>query len=96
MFRKGDSTSEGTGITSELTPRQNYQEQGKVQKKEPYEILIENQYQKMLPSQGDSIRNYITGFGASASADPTQLQTWGNAFGKAATVGAGLNAHQTA
>ena len=96
MFRKGGSTSEGTGITSGLTPRQNYQEQGKVQKKEPYEILIENQYQKMLPSQGDSIRNYITGFGASAAKDPMALQTFGNAFGQASKIGAGLNAQQTA
>jgi hypothetical protein len=30
MFRKGGSTSEGTGITSGLTPRQNYQDQGNV------------------------------------------------------------------
>jgi len=96
MFRKGGSTSEGTGITSGLTPRQNYQEQGNVQKKEPYEILIENQYQKMLPSQGDSIRNYITGFGASAAKDPMALQTFGSAFGQASKIGAGLNAQQTA
>ena len=27
MFRKGGSTSEGTGITSGLTPRQNYKGQ---------------------------------------------------------------------
>lgn len=96
MFRKGGSTSEGTGITSGLTPRQNYQDQGNVQKKEPYEILIENQYQKMLPSQADSIRNYITGFGASASKDPMALQTFGSAFGQASKIGAGLNAQQTA
>ena len=96
MFRKGGSTSEGTGITSGLTPRQNYQEQGKVQKKEPYEILIENQYQKMLPSQADSIRNYITGFGASAAKDPMALQTFGSAFGQASKIGAGLNAQQIA
>ena len=96
MFRKGGSTSEGTGITSGLTPRQNYAGQGNVQKKEPYEILIENQYQKMLPSQGDSIRNYITGFGASAPKDPMALQTFGSAFGQASKIGAGLNAQQTA
>ena len=96
MFRKGGSTSEGTGITSGLTPRQNYQDQGDVQKKEPYEILIENQYQKMLPSQGDSIRNYITGFGASAPKDPMALQTFGSAFGQASKIGAGLNAQQVA
>jgi len=96
MFRKGGSTSEGTGITSGLTPRQNYEKQGNVQKKEPYEILIENQYQKMLPSQADSIRNYITGFGASASKDPMALQTFGSAFGQASKIGAGLNAQQTA
>ena len=96
MFRKGGSTSEGTGITSGLTPRQNYAGQGNVQKKEPYEILIENQYQKMLPSQGDSIRNYITGFGASAAKDPMALQTFGSAFGQASKIGAGLNAQQTA
>ena len=96
MFRKGGSTSEGTGITSGLTPRQNYQKQGNVQKKEPYEILIENQYQKMLPSQADSIRNYITGFGASAAKDPMALQTFGSAFGQASKIGAGLNAQQVA
>ena len=96
MFRKGGSTSEGTGIISGLTPRQNYEKQGNVQKKEPYEILIENQYQKMLPSQGDSIRNYITGFGASAAKDPMALQTFGSAFGQASKIGAGLNAQQTA
>jgi hypothetical protein len=96
MFRKGGSTSEGTGITSGLTPRQNYQDQGNVQKKEPYEILIENQYQKMLPSQADSIRNYITGFGASAAKDPMALQTFGSAFGQASKIGAGLNAQQIA
>ena len=96
MFRKGGSTSEGTGITSGLTPRQNYQDQGNVQKKEPYEILIENQYQKMLPSQADSIRNYITGFGASADKDPMALQTFGSAFGQASKIGAGLNAQQVA
>ena len=96
MFRKGGSSSEGTGITSGLTPRQNYKGQGDVQKKEPYEILIENQYQKMLPSQGDSIRNYITGFGASAPKDPMALQTFGSAFGQASKIGAGLNAQQTA
>ena len=96
MFRKGGSTSEGTGITSGLTPRQNYAGQGNVQKKEPYEILIENQYESMLPSQGDSIRNYITGFGASASKNPMALQTFGSAFGQASKIGAGLNAQQTA
>ena len=96
MFRKGGSTSEGTGITSGLTPRQNYKDQGDVQKKEPYEILIENQYQKMLPSQADSIRNYITGFGASAAKDPMELQTFGSAFGQASKIGAGLNRQQVA
>jgi len=40
MFRKGGSTSEGTGITSGLTPRQNYQEQGNVQKKNPTRFLL--------------------------------------------------------
>ena len=88
MFRKGGSSSYGTGITSGLEPRQKFEEGSK------YEELINRQYQKMLPSDEQAFRNLITGFGASAPADPMQLQTWGSALSKAGTVGSGLNREQ--
>ena len=90
MFRKGGSTSYGTGITANLEPRKNY-EDGTA-----YEEIINRQYQSMLPSQGDLVSNFITGFGASAPQDPMQLQTWGSAFGSAARTAAGLRAKQEA
>ena len=90
MFRKGGSTSYGTGITANLEPRKNY-EDGTA-----YEDIINRQYQSMLPSQGDLVSNFITGFGASAPQDPMQLQTWGSAFGSAARTAAGLRAKQEA
>jgi len=90
MFRKGGSTAYGTGITANLEPRTNY-EDGTA-----YEDIINRQYQSMLPSQGDLVSNFITGFGASAPQDPMQLQTWGSAFGSAARTAAGLRAKQEA
>jgi hypothetical protein len=90
MFRKGGSATYGTGITANLEPRKNY-EDGTA-----YEDIINRQYQSMLPSQGDLVSNFITGFGASAPQDPMQLQTWGSAFGSAARTAAGLRAKQEA
>jgi hypothetical protein len=88
MFRKGGSSSYGTGITSGLEPRQKFEEGSK------YEELINRQYQKMLPSDEQAFRNLITGFGASAPADPLQLQTFDTAFSKAGAIAAGLNKEQ--
>ena len=90
MFRKGGSTAYGTGITANLEPRKNY-EAGT-----GYEEIINRQYQSMLPSQGDLVSNFITGFGASAPQDPMQLQTWGSAFGSAGRTAAALRAKQEA
>ena len=92
MFRKGGSTSYGTGITANLEPRTNYEGGGGT----GYEEIINRQYQSMLPSQGVLVSNLITGFGASAPQDPMQLQTWGSAFGSAARTAAGLRAKQEA
>ena len=92
MFRKGGSTAYGTGITSNLESRTNYEGGGGT----GYEDIINRQYQSMLPSQGDLVSNFITGFGASAPQDPMQLQTWGSAFGSAARTAAGLRAKQEA
>ena len=107
MFRKGGSSSYGTGITSGLEPRQKFSdgppEEGvqsipRTSNMNPlaYEELIKRQYEQMLPSNQQAIRNLITGFGASAPADPMQLQTWGSALSKAGTVGSGLNREQIA
>ena len=90
MFRKGGSATYGTGITANLEPRKNY-EDGTA-----YEDIINRQYQSMLPSQGDLVSNFITGFGASAPQDPMQLQTWGSAFGSAGKTAAALRAKQEA
>jgi hypothetical protein len=88
MFRKGGSSSYGTGITSGLEPRQKFEEGSK------YEELINRQYQQMLPSEEQAFRNLITGLGSSAPSDPMQLQTFDTAFSKAGTVGSGLNREQ--
>jgi hypothetical protein len=107
MFRKGGSNSYGTGITSGLEPRQKFEEGAseegvqsipRTSNMNPlaYEELIKRQYEQMLPSNQQAIRNLITGFGASAPADPMQLQTWGSALSKAGTVGSGLNREQIA
>lgn len=90
MFRKGGSTAYGTGITANLEPRTNYQ--GGT----GYEEIINRQYQEMLPSDEQLLKNLITGFGTSAPQDPTQLQTWGSAFGSAARTAAALRAKQEA
>jgi hypothetical protein len=90
MFRKGGSTAYGTGITANLEPRKNY-EAGT-----GYEDIINRQYESMLPSDEQLLKNLITGFGASAPQDPMQLQTWGSAFGSAARTAAGLRAKQEA
>ena len=61
-----------------------------------YEELINRQYQKMLPSDEQAFRNLITGFGASAPADPLQLQTFDTAFSRAGAIASGLNREQIA
>ena len=105
MFRKGGSNSYGTGITSGLEPRQKFEEGApeegvqsipRTSNMNPlaYEELIKRQYEQMLPSNEQAIRNFVTGFGASAPSDPLQLQTWGSALSKAGTVGSGLNREQ--
>jgi hypothetical protein len=105
MFRKGGSSSYGTGITSGLEPRQKFEEGSteegvqsipRTSNMNPlaYEELIKRQYEQMLPSNEQAIRNFVTGFGASAPSDPLQLQTWGSALSKAGTVGSGLNREQ--
>jgi hypothetical protein len=105
MFRKGGSSSYGTGITSGLEPRQKFEEGSteegvqsipRTSNMNPlaYEELIKRQYEQMLPSNEQAIRNFATGFGASAPSDPMQLQTWGSALSKAGTVGSGLNREQ--
>ena len=90
MFRKGGSTAYGTGITSNLEPRTNYQAGT------GYEEIINRQYQSMLPSDEQLLKNLITGFGASAPQDPMQLQTWGSAFGSAGKTAAAVRAKQEA
>ena len=90
MFRKGGSTSYGTGITANLEPRKNY-EAGT-----GYEEIINRQYESMLPSDEQLLKNLITGFGASAPQDPNQLQTWGTAFSSAGRTAAALRAKQEA
>lgn len=97
MFRKGGSSSSGMGITSGLEPRQKYAEHGSAQAtKNPgaYEVLIENQYNKMLPTDEQRYRNFATGFGASAPKDPMQLQTWGSALSQAGATASSLNREQ--
>jgi hypothetical protein len=105
MFRKGGSSSYGTGITSGLEPRQKFEEgapEGGVQSiprnsnMNPlaYEELINRQYQQMLPSEEQAFRNLITGLGSSAPSDPMQLQTFDTAFSKAGAIAAGLNREQ--
>jgi hypothetical protein len=90
MFRKGGSSAYGTGITANLEPRKNY-EAGT-----GYEEIINRQYQSMLPSDEQLLKNLITGFGASAPQDPNQLQTWGTAFSSAGRTAAALRAKQEA
>jgi len=90
MFRKGGSTVYGTGITANLEPRTNYQAGT------GYEEIINRQYESMLPSDEQLLKNLITGFGASAPQDPNQLQTWGSAFGSAGKTAAALRAKQEA
>jgi hypothetical protein len=90
MFRKGGSTAYGTGITANLEPRTNYQAGT------GYEDIINRQYESMLPSDEQLLKNLITGFGASAPQDPNQLQTWGTAFSSAGRTAAALRAKQEA
>ena len=90
MFRKGGSATYGTGITANLEPRTNYQAGT------GYEDIINRQYESMLPSDEQLLKNLITGFGASAPQDPNQLQTWGSAFGSAGKTAAALRAKQEA
>jgi len=92
MFRKGGSTAYGTGITSNLESRTNYEGGGGT----GYEEIINRQYESMLPSDEQLLKNLITGFGASAPQDPNQLQTWGSAFGSAGRTAAALRAKQEA
>ena len=105
MFRKGGSSSYGTGITSGLEPRQRFSngppEEGvqsipRTSNMNPlaYEELINRQYQQMLPSEEQAFRNLITGLGSSAPSDPMQLQTFDTAFSKAGAIAAGLNREQ--
>jgi hypothetical protein len=107
MFRKGGSNSYGTGITSGLEPRQKFEEGAteegvqsipRTSNMNPiaYEELIKRQYEQMLPSNEQAIRNFVTGFGASGANDPLQLQTWGSALNKAGATAAGLNREQIA
>jgi len=90
MFRKGGSTSEGTGIVSGLTPRKEYKAGT------GYEELIKRQYESMLPTTGEKVQNLITGIGASAPKNPLELQTYGSALSQAGTVASGLNRQQVA
>jgi hypothetical protein len=105
MFRKGGSSSYGTGITSGLEPRQKFEEGSteegvqsipRTSNMNPlaYEELINRQYQQMLPSEEQAFRNLITGLGSSAPSDPLQLQTFDTAFSKAGAIAAGLNKEQ--
>jgi hypothetical protein len=110
MFRKGGSSSYGTGITSGLEPRQKFEEGASeegvqsipntlsISNMNPlaYEELIKRQYEQMLPSNEQAIRNFVTGFGASGTNDPLQLQTFGSAISKAGATAAGLNREQIA
>jgi hypothetical protein len=107
MFRKGGSNSYGTGITSGLEPRQKFEEGATEEGVQSiprnsnmnpiaYEELIKRQYEQMLPSNKQAIRNFVTGFGASGANDPLQLQTWGSALNKAGATAAGLNREQIA
>ena len=47
--------------------------------KAAYDIVKE----KTLPSEKETLADFLTSFGASAG-DPTELQTWGSALGKTA------------
>ena len=86
MFRRGGSAAEGTGITSGL--RQNYAEAGSAFP------LIEARYKQMLPTQRDSIGNFIAALGATAPQDPTKLQSIGQVLSRAGTAAAGLTRQQ--
>ena len=72
MFRKGGSASDGVGITSGLTSRQNYEVGGGA-----VIPVIEEQYQEMRPKRSENIGNFIMALGATAPDDPTKLQTFG-------------------
>ena len=87
MFRRGGSAAEGTGITSGL--RQNYAEAGSAFP------LIEARYKQMLPTQRDSIGNFIAALGATAPKDPTKLQSVGQVLSRAGTTAAGLTRQQS-
>ena len=78
MFRKGGSASDGVGITSGLTSRQNYEVGGA-----GIVPVIEEQYQAMRPKRSENIGNFIMALGATAPNDPTKLQTFGQVFSKA-------------
>jgi len=78
MFRKGGSASDGVGITSGLTSRQNYEVGGA-----GIVPVIEEQYQEMRPKRSENIGNFIMALGATAPDDPTKLQTFGQVFSKA-------------
>jgi len=78
MFRKGGSASDGVGITSGLTSRQNYEVGGGA-----VLPVIEERYQEMRPKRSENISNFIMALGATAPDDPTKLQTFGQVFSKA-------------
>jgi hypothetical protein len=85
MFRKGGSASEGVGITSGLTSRQNYEVGGGA-----VLPVIEEQYQEMRPKRSENIGNFIMALGATAPEDPTKLQTFGQVLSKAGTAASAM------
>lgn len=92
MFRRGGSAAKGTGITSGLTPRQKYETAGPViAQTDPRYGLYSSIRKQYLPGSGQNYQDFLTGFGASgADVKPGELQTWGQALGKGASVAAGL------
>ena len=81
MFRKGGSASDGVGITSGLTSRQNYEVGGGA-----VIPVIEEQYQQMRPKRSENVGNFLMALGATAPDDPTKLQTFGQVLSKAGTA----------
>lgn len=84
MFRKGGSSSEGVGITSGLSKRQNYSEAGAVLP------TIEKRYEELKSTPQDTVKDFIMALGATAPQDPTKLQTFGQVLSKAGTATSGL------
>lgn len=80
MFRKGGSTSEGTGITTGLVNRKQYKDGPS--KEEILKTYVEDLKQQNRPTQRQRIGDFITAFGATGASDRPLT------FGQAISMGA--------